>query len=261
LRENAAVGAMGDRRVIYVTGYPKSGTVWLTRLLADALNCPALPQSDEDVKDWVTEGLDRPAPFEVRHDHFVLTRIGDCPVVPALGYLAWKMLTDEIVVLIIRDPRDIVVSDAHHFNRPLDESLDAILNGSSAHPPWIVHIGEWQNARFDYDCVRYEDLLVDPEGVVSRLFAHHELPFEQCRLRAVVQRQSFAERKRWTELHGDMLPRGREFQLRQLRKGIAGDWHNHFKRAHGRYMEKHLGELMREQGYTQSSDWWEDLPE
>jgi hypothetical protein len=45
-----------------------------------------------------------------------------------------------------------------------------------------------------------------------------------------------------------------------MRKGVAGDWKNYFTRDLGRLLHERLGELMREQGYIKSDDWWEKLP-
>ena len=45
-----------------------------------------------------------------------------------------------------------------------------------------------------------------------------------------------------------------------MRKGIIGDWENHFKRDDGRLFQEHFGGLMLEQGYIENGDWWEVLP-
>jgi hypothetical protein len=44
-----------------------------------------------------------------------------------------------------------------------------------------------------------------------------------------------------------------------MRKGIVGDWRNHFDRKHGKMITEHLGELMIQQGYIDSLDWWKGI--
>ena len=46
-----------------------------------------------------------------------------------------------------------------------------------------------------------------------------------------------------------------------FRKGIMGDWKNHFNRAHGEFMDDLLGEFMLEQEYIEDREWWKNLPE
>jgi hypothetical protein len=74
------------------------------------------------------------------------------------------------------------------------------------------------------------------------------------------------------ELTGDMLPEERVKQSMErqsftnlapqfphsMRKGIVGDWKNHFKPEHCEYITMTLGRFMLEQNYIKSLDWWQN---
>lgn len=46
-----------------------------------------------------------------------------------------------------------------------------------------------------------------------------------------------------------------------LRKGVAGDWRNHFTRAAGEVFDRHFGETLVRLGYESERRWYEKLPE
>lgn len=100
---------------VYVIGYPKSGTTWLARLLGDVLDSPVgsthLPGNATAI---ATEGQGRQGGHYVRQGHpLPVTRKPKNHL--ELAY----QLGDGRIVLMLRDPRDICVSGAYHWGRPL----------------------------------------------------------------------------------------------------------------------------------------------
>ena len=90
---------------IVIVGYPKSGTTWLTRLVADLLNCPLKGNwgfSDPDQA--IIEGIDRQSGFACYKSHHSYDQI----------FNASKKSVYKIIYLI-RDPRDIVISGTSFF--------------------------------------------------------------------------------------------------------------------------------------------------
>jgi len=74
----------------------------------------------------------------------------------------------------------------------------------------------------------YEALLNDTNDRLRWLLFSMGIEVDDRRVDEAVLRQSFDERKRWTEKSGDELNYGKEFQLRFLRSGKAGVWQDHF---------------------------------
>lgn len=251
------------REPIYVAGWPKSGCTWLTRLLGDALNCPTggatLPQ---DKKEIATEGQDRPGPYVVRKAHLVLLNRDRGPAIPAPHKLAWRRITNERFVFIIRDPRDIAVSSAAYFEIPIREALRKLHDGwdKADRGAWQDYVARWLDAEFDYVLTSYEELLEDGVSEVSWILdGLGGLHIDKPRIGWAVERQSFANRVKHIRELGHRYPRGREFNLRFMRKGIAGDWRNHFNKPLGRLAHEYFGGLMKRLGYIKDDDWWKSL--
>lgn len=102
---------------IYVIGYPKSGTVWVTRLISDALHAPSFGFNQFGEK--LTHSLDaggfeRKSDFEVLHCHLTTQNIPD------------QVDDYSKIIYVVRDFRDAVVSGFFYHYR-IDERL-VVLN-------------------------------------------------------------------------------------------------------------------------------------
>ena len=53
---------------------------------------------------------------------------------------------------------------------------------------------------------------------------------------------------------------GQENTRSHYRKGVAGDWANHFTPDHCEYFKKHYNEVLLKLGYETSPDWWSYRP-
>jgi len=128
-----------QKKVIYVCGHPKSGNTWLTRLLGSVLNSPTggcMPS--QDGKEIATEGQDRTGDYFIRKGHFTFTDEGDC-LVPSPHKMNLKYLTNEKIVFIVRDPRDICVSGAYHWNTSPEDFLGRMIRGK------VANVGRWDD--------------------------------------------------------------------------------------------------------------------
>lgn len=94
---------------------------------------------------------------------------------------------------------------------------------------------------------RYEDLLADQYGVFKQILEHCEIDVPQRRQRSIVDRFSFRRRTWWRF--------GRENVRSHYRKGVVGDWRNHFD-SELKQRFKHLyADSLIHAGYEKSSDW------
>lgn len=245
---------MNKRREIYISSYPKSGSTWLTRLLADVLNCPSggsTPEQDE--KEIATEGYDRPGKYIVRKGHFRLVdnnieagrfRTVDNKIVPEPHRLNWQNVTNELLVFLYRDPRDICVSGAWHWRTTPQAFLDRMIKGD------IARCGRW-----DYYCqqhlenkctiveVSYEELLKDTFNELKSIIEYLgvEMPYDNW-IKQAIERQSFKIKSAgMTE---------QEMRKNNMRKGITGDWRNHFTPAMNNKIWLEFGWMMERLGYS-----------
>lgn len=149
----------------YVVSYPKSGRTWLRVMLAKAL------------------ALHFGYPETVVFDPLKVVRRGryDAPRVrfvhlgpywtefPASGEIPFPRFRKRKVILLARDPRDVVVS--HFFHRTRRQGEQHELDDFVWHASWgikriVSFMNEWLSHRDvprDFLLVRYEDMYAQPE--------------------------------------------------------------------------------------------------
>ncbi|MFN0102901.1 MAG: sulfotransferase domain-containing protein [Bryobacteraceae bacterium] len=172
--------------------------------------------------------------------------------------------------VVIRDPRDIVVSlvfSVSLSHAPSGITLllrGPIADAAPAHrlqigmfllAQWAEHLRTWKDAGEFSNVLlaRYESLIGGLPGELRRLlnFLNWDVPDEV--VDAVAAENAFE--KRSGRKPGD------ENEFSHRRKGIAGDWRNHFDRDLGRLFEDAFPCLLTELGYEERTDWWRALPE
>lgn len=247
-----------QRQTIYVSSFPKSGSTWLTRLLGDALNSPTggcMPR--EDWREVATEGLDRPGPYIIRKGHFILIDDnGSGQVVPRPHRLAWQRLTNEKIVFLIRDPRDICISGSWHWHTSPEKFLDRMIRGNVARcGRWDKYCEKWLGsfqANFGLAIVRYEHLIQYASMELWRALFYIDSEFTSDKsnrqiLNDAIERQSFASRNR--RIGNDE----RELRRNNMRKGIAGDWKNRFTGTMNDQIWNEFGWMMDGLGYQKTN--------
>lgn len=229
-----------------VLEYPKSGGSWFSQLLADALTIP-FPRNR------------RPplAPCVMHGHHLYNPRFRN-------------------VVCVLRDGRDVIVSAYYHFlfdnernlphfvarhrhalgfddyddiARNLPRFIDYLFVDEAArrrHFSWAQFVMSWLDR--DVVLVRYEALLADAATVLGAAVEQltGRRPSRE-RLDEIVARHSFravSGREPGTEDVGSFL-----------RKGIAGDWLNHFTPEARARFRAHGGDALIAAGYEPNHDW------
>jgi len=166
---------------------------------------------------------------------------------------SWRRILPEArVVSTTRDGRDCYVSLWFHLypdREPLAEENRADFLGRIQ-----GHATTWRDtmAKFRKDdaghpgrhfAIRYESLLDDAEGEMTRLFRWFGCDASEATVAEVVQRNAF------TVASGGRRP-GEADPRSFLRKGIAGDWKNHFDEECNRRYCAVAGEALAAAGYA-----------
>ncbi len=166
--------------------------------------------------------------------------------------------------VIIRDLRDTLVSlyyslkyshkilkDEHRIARDklnqlnLEEGLEYLMNNNLKRAAFIQW--SWWAAR--ERIYRYEDLLQHDEGLFEEIF------IKVCRLPVTRQQVREAVRTHRFENRTNGRPRGTEDIYAHERKGVAGDWKNHFTPKIKNLFKWAYGSVLIATGYEKDFNW------
>jgi len=173
-------------------------------------------------------------------------------------------LTNYRAFMMVRDPRDIIVSgyfshknshsteswkDLENIRKKLNElSLNdglmyEINRGYALH--WLRSI-EFDNPKIKI--VRFEDFIQDNFQVISEIFEFLKIKISARQIGNLLEKNSFEKRAGGRK-------RGEENQNHHFRKGIAGDWKNYFTDEHCKIFNEKWGDLLIQLGYEKDDSW------
>lgn len=166
--------------------------------------------------------------------------------------VSWRAILPEMrVVSTTRDGRDCYVSLWFHLypdREPLAaENRDDFIGRIAGHAAtWCDTMAKFQRDAAAHPgrhfAIRYESLLEDAEGEMTRLFEWFGCDAAQATVADVVARNAFAVAS------GGRKP-GEADPQSFLRKGIAGDWRNHFDEECNELYCEVAGEALTAAGY------------
>jgi tetratricopeptide (TPR) repeat protein len=272
-------GRDGD---VFISTFPKSGTTWMQQVVCMLSGEPR----DVDIQ--------MRAPYieaAIATCVFSMQRLRELPAprlfkthaafedLPVAGCTKAAPPPNVKVVIVVRDPRDVMVSLYYHsksikgisYQGTWDEWFDDFVNGvaplpmaaasgadggdgegksDSSKSDWFSHtLGWWRVARDHPEqvlWVRYEDMLADPLASVRRVaqLVNPSVVGDDSLLREIVHASSFGEMKQRhdaCEENNEMRNAG---GTSHFRKGQSGDWRRHLSAAQrerfGRVMVERL---------------------
>jgi len=286
---HAEIAALRQKQIFFIGGAAKSGTTWLQVLLDQhpAISCNgeghfptyliprvigAADEYNQDIA-WKNQTIFGELPgYPVLGEDQIfylwasaialqLSAQAKDPAIRLIGektpdnvrffaLLAGAFPTAKFIQ-IVRDGRDCAVSGWFHNLRvspdwthetfaSMDEYVAAIAG------EWAENVGagsRFGEARPDsYLAIRYEDLAAEPAPVLARVLDFLGAQTAPEILAACLGAGSFAA------LSGGRAP-GQESRDSFFRKGVAGDWRNHFTAETSALFEEKAGEWLVRYGY------------
>ncbi|XP_056400067.1 3-beta-hydroxysteroid sulfotransferase-like isoform X2 [Hyla sarda] len=162
------------------------------------------------------------------------------------------------IIYTVRNPKDIIVS-LYHFTKilkifqPTDDFqnfLDDFSQGNALYGSWFDHVKGWMQMKDDsrFFFITYEELLQDIRGSVVRICKFLGQELDDAQIDLVVEHSAFKSMKEnvmtnWTQMPSDVM---NQENGSFLRKGISGDWKNHFTVAQSEYFDKIYQEKMKD---------------
>ena len=246
------------RTLVWLASYPKSGNTWLRAFLANYFiegsepvsinNMQKISFGDSSAPAYADLGRCNPmmlAPAQIvalraRHlervsgngqINFVKTHNANIRIA---GHWLIPPRITKAAIYIIRDPRDMVVSYADHFNLDPDATVTAIASPQNRVPTnartvmqflgnWSDHVRGWARAKdFPVLVLRYEDMLADPAAQFEKVLRLIGAPVDDSVLAQATRFSSF-EVLAAQEAAAGFREKGGT-QTRFFRKGVSGQW-------------------------------------
>jgi hypothetical protein len=244
----------------YVMEFPKCGGTWVkdmtAELVAQQAAATGRPRPPVMHGHWRYTPHLRPAIYVLRDGRDVVVSLYFYHVRHLLIGTVWAPQIDAYFRRVLGPGYDL--DDVRANLPPFIASLSrhpfgGILrrSGNRRLLPWPRHVADWHGRPGVLD-VRYEDLLADAAGELGRIAAHIGLPVAPADTAAIAARHSFEA------VSGRR--RGEEDRASFQRKGMAGDWRNHFTRAAGEAFRAFGGPTLVGLGYAADDTWIDDLP-
>ncbi len=175
------------------------------------------------------------------------------------------------VIYIIRDPRNVLMSYSHHFQKNLNDAVEDIVGelnigvGSKTHPPtfvgsWKFHYNSWK--QFDkynkFLLIKYEELIKNPEENLIRMLEfifklkNSEFKLNKEKLDKVIDSTSFQEMQNLENKYGFKEAATRKDTGKKIKffnLGEKNNWKNSLDTKIVEKIENSFEVEMRELGY------------
>ncbi len=228
-----------------VNEYPKSGGTWVGQMLGRAIDVP-FPRNRFPV-----------LRSSIMHGHHlnswgmknvvVVWRDGRDIMVSWYHHCSYKYKFGN-EILVNKVTRDLNIQDPHDVVTNLPRFLEYSFEGN-LYPrfSWTTFVKAWFG-KSDVVYVRYEDLRQNTVKELQRIVCEltgQTLSYE--RANAIVDEFSF-------ERQSGRKP-GEESKSSFLRKGVVGDWRNHFSDEACQIFDYYAGDILIQLGYEQDRNW------
>ena len=274
---------------VWLASYPKSGNTWLRLALQSLLHggqeidfrarpvfAPiAASRSDlETVLDAPAGELTddeaevlRPRLYEAQKQAAaapLYRKVHDACRWTAAGEPLFAPAVTRQTVYIVRDPRDVAVSLAHHTGRSIDQAITLMADPQATFgladrrqlrqvlTGWSGHVDSWLGHGPALLLLQYEEMLADPVAALGRVAHHLGLEVSGGDLARAAEATRFERLQAAEDRDGfrESPAAGRRF----FRQGIAGGWRAALTPAQAQRIVADHGAVMDRLGYGREQD-------
>lgn len=215
---------------LFIESYAKSGTTWTQRVVW-LLTHNGVEQDKKitDVMPWLELGIG----FEA-----IQTMASPRYITSHLPYALSPGVQDSRAkyIYVARNPKDCVVSGYHFFTNlqvhsgSWQEYLEHFMAGEGPFGDWFTHVLDWYEASLKSEnilFIKYEEMKQDLATVVTTMANFLDISLSPALLERILEKSGFTAMAKdprinyqWEEWK-DETPK-------MMRKGVVGDWQNHF---------------------------------
>ncbi len=275
--------------IVWLASYPKSGNTWL-RLFLTSLAAGGKPVDinrqdlfapqaygrsffaaalDVEASDLTQSEIEAVQPYLCRQDVAeaplpLFRKTHDAWRTNAAGEPLFPAETTAAAIYIVRDPRDVAVSLAHHIGKETDWIIDFMADPDAmlsqqkhrlllqmpVHlSSWSRHVESWLDSPgLNFLRLRYEDMLATPESTLAAAARFAHLPVQPDSLAEALAACQFETLRAQEDMNG-FRERPPEME-RFFRRGKAGGWCDSLTPAQAARIERDHGAVMARLGYS-----------
>lgn len=237
---------------VFVVAYPKCGTTWLEQVVHLILN--GGEQGEQRITDaapWLETLPNREGGMEAFLKTLPGQRLFTC-------HLPLDLMPDFTAVkgkyiYVARNPKDTAVSFYYHdqskagYEGSWAEHLALFMQGKMMYGSYFDHILPWWQASQTAPNIlflKYEDMKQDLAGVVEQIADFIGVEMKRPLVEQIVVGSSFRAMSTNKKTNFDWVPQ-REGVPTHFRKGVVGDWRNHFTTEQNEQFDPLYAESMR----------------
>ncbi|XP_053308572.1 sulfotransferase 2B1-like [Spea bombifrons] len=241
---------------VYIVTYPKSGTNWMIEILS-LLKQGGDPSWCRNVPIWL-----RSPWYETKEGQSQIKDVTSPRVLTShlpFHIFAKSFFTSKAkIIYVMRNPKDILVS-LYHFAKILclykdprnfQEFVEDFLQGNVLYGSWFDHIKGWMQMKdnSNFFTITYEELQQDLRGSVEKICKFLGKEYDDALIDAVVKHSSFQVMKENKMSNYSIMPQNFMDHTKGtfMRKGVIGDWKNHFTVAQSEYFDSVYEKKMKD---------------
>lgn len=258
----------GGSRVIFVAGYPKSGTTWVEKFVSNIPGySPRILNGSREILRH--HNLPEEAFKKIPHYAYSAIKTHITPSSQNIEILIKNGI--KRVIVMYRDPRDIAVSQYYHVlknnpwkpddpfycdynkinkNDAMSHSIKMVLFDYLS---WVCGWVEVSENNIELEClvISYEDLQRDPKNTFRSILNFYGIKLDEKIFEVTMMAADSRKGKNLFNYFSSKQPGITSTK----RNGRIGEWKDELNMSHKKMFKENIGDLLIELGYESDLNW------